>query len=500
MSLSKIDLEKKYLIHVGKKGTFFPDENPLHNTTPQDIDDLFKYLEDNEKEKLLLYFHGGIVSAESGLKTAEYIADNILNETDAHPICFIWKTDFKRTIFENFDIIAMSSVFKKILVKALWLVGNELNFENSNRAGTARGDGNLTEDTIISELEKESPFENYSVSIDSKSANIKYGEQKITPYKEILLKQSLEGQLKRNIEKDTAFENVFSEDLSEKEQNLINPLYSHPLSNDGKGFVSSAIIITGVIKIALNVVKRFLAGTDHDFHPTVVEEVIREIYLSDAGNWVWTKMKNKAEDMWTKDDFSSDWKNWHVGYYFMHKLNEYQQNNNKKLTIDLVGHSAGSIVICNLLNIISNNDNNINFRNIIFLAPACRSDKFNSHLLRNQHLFSSFKCFTMKDEIEKQDKVFHDVYPYSLLYFISGVLEDESDANILGLQRHSTGLNPYNTDVLINISDYLKIDGNSIYSKTDENSVEGFRSTAIAHGGFAENEETMQSIIYIIKQ
>ena len=123
MPLPKNKLEKEYRIHVGKKGTFFPDPNPLFNSSPQEIDELFQYLEKNNKTKLLLYFHGGIVSAEEGLSTASKIVSNLTEDSDVHPICFIWKTDLKRTIIENLDTISTSAIFRKILIKVLLLAG-----------------------------------------------------------------------------------------------------------------------------------------------------------------------------------------------------------------------------------------------------------------------------------------------------------------------------------------------------------------------------------------
>ena len=81
---------------------------------------------------------------------------------------------------------------------------------------------------------------------------------------------------------------------------------------------------------------------------------------------------------------------------------------------------------------------------LAFLAPAVRIDEFADALQRGAPFVSAFRMFTMKDELERKDAVLGPgtaaIYPCSLLYVISGVLEDERaeafpDAPIVGMQR-----------------------------------------------------------------
>jgi pimeloyl-ACP methyl ester carboxylesterase len=205
--------------------------------------------------------------------------------------------------------------------------------------------------------------------------------------------------------------------------------------------------------------------------------------------------------MWKTSEFQGDYIHWPVGSYFIKKLDEYQKQTGIKLTIDLVGHSAGSIVICELLKMITAKKYDIRFRNIIFMAPACRTDLFEDSIMKNADKFTSFRCFTMSDEKEKEDRMLDFVYPRSLLYLISGILESRSDDLILGLQRHTTGTYPYNDEQSLRIANFLKEEGHAVYAVTDKDAAEGFRSGALKHGAFDdEKESTLDSIIYIIKQ
>ena len=44
----------------------------------------------------------------------------------------------------------------------------------------------------------------------------------------------------------------------------------------------------------------------------------------------------------------------------------------------------------------------------------------------------------MTDELEQADRLIPVIYPHSLLYFVSGVLEDEADKPLLGMERYLT--------------------------------------------------------------
>ena len=140
------------------------------------------------------------------------------------------------------------------------------------------------------------------------------------------------------------------------------------------------------------------------------------------------------------------------------------------------------------------------------MAPACRVDLCNKEIVLNPSRFKQFRMFTMKDEFETQDKLVPFLYPYSLLYLVSGILEDEGndcDAYILGLERHINGKVPYNSaHELVSTTKFL-FEGDTnrvIYSKSDLAAVLGLRTTSISHGEFDDNNDVIESINYFLKQ
>lgn len=495
-------LSRNNYVNVGKEGTFLAGNDPLFNSTPQEIDELFQNLKNKNKTKIVFYFHGGLVPAEDGMDTAKRIVKYVEKDTDAHPICFIWETGLSKTIMHNLYTVEQSDFFKKLMVKVIKIAGKKLGIEALDNIGNSKGVETMKESEINFELSKEEPFANYQVNVASKSASVIDAEKVKSDIElEARILPEIEAELEEEIESDDDFKRIAAKEKPEEESKLINPEYIEAEVAEGKGIISSAKLIAASVKITYNVIKRHIQKTDHDFYPTVIEEILREVYVSNIGNWLWGSMKKKAAAMWKPSDFTGDYENWYVGSYVIKKLEEYQKEIGKPLTIDLVGHSAGSIVICELFKKLNAEKSNLKFRNIIFFAPACRCDLFDEAILGSAERFLSFRIFTMKDDLEKQDHLIKFLYPRSLLYLISGILEEERDAHILGLQRHISGNKPYIGDMFTRITTFLADEGKIVYSKSDDTALNGFKTGSLTHGGFDDDKETtLDSMVYIINQ
>jgi len=494
------ELDRLYYVNVGEKGTFKPGKNPIFNSTPEQIDDIFMELKRKGQRKIVLYFHGGLVPAQDGLKTAERIKKYVLRDTDAYPISFVWQTGLKETIEHNLLTIHKSDFFRRLLIRILKVAGERIGMEYSGDLVTAKGGGGLSDAQIQAELDKDSPFEGYYRAEGAKSGSLD-GSLAWNAELEKTETAEVKAMLEQDIEADIRLRDAAAREKPPEEAALMNQEDLEESPDNSKGIIPSAKLIKGAVEITLRVIKRYLQKRDHDFYPTVFEEVCRQYYLSDIGNWVWGGMKEKAALMWKPSDLQADYRNWTVGYYFIQKLEEYNKHMDGTLSINLIGHSAGSIVICELLEQLAEQGSTLHFKNVIFMAPAVRCDRFVHSALKNRSFFDAFRCFTMNDGQEKKDRMLKMVYPYSLLYFISGILEEESDAYILGLQRHISGVAPYHGADFDEIINFLKPDGSIIYAVTELPGADGLRSGALTHGGFDdEGETTLDSMMYLIKQ
>jgi hypothetical protein len=490
-------LDKLYYVNVGPAGTFKPSGNSQFDSTPQDVDKIFENLQQKNRKKIVLYFHGGLVNQNAGMGTAERITRYINNNTDAHPISFVWETGFIETIKQNIEIIHSTTFFKKLLEKIIKVAGKKLGIDVDTVIGK-RGVGNLSYPEIRAELNTEAPFDDYTVNT---------GTRAVTIVKDNLgneLELEVDAELEEEIQTDAEFLEIVENETQGIQ--FLNP-DKIEIADTGnrRGILTALKIIKAAVVITLRVIKRHLKNRDHGFYPTIIEEIMRELYLADFGAWLWNAMKEKSAQMWLEDEQGAGGLNIKAGNYLVSKLKAYCDANNN-VTIDLVGHSAGSIAICNLIKEMSSRNINLPVRNIIFMAPACRCELFHDSIFKNKNKFKSFRMFTMEDELEKKDRLVPVLYTRSLLYLVSGALEDKgvsSDAFIFGLQRHIKGKAPYTEfDILNDITSFLNEDKNrSIYSLSKADALDGFKTQSKKHGDFDnEGEPTLDSIVHIIKQ
>jgi hypothetical protein len=103
---------------------------------------------------------------------------------------------------------------------------------------------------------------------------------------------------------------------------------------------------------------------------------------------------------------------------------------------ELTGPARCAIVLCHLL-AAAQRYPGLSFRHLFFLAPACTHEMFNREVAGHPNRYQQFRMLTMSDDFECKDRLVPGIYNRSLLYFISGVLEDEVDMPIAGLHRHT---------------------------------------------------------------
>ena len=63
----------------------------------------------------------------------------------------------------------------------------------------------------------------------------------------------------------------------------------------------------------------------------------------------------------------------------------------------------------------------------------------------------NLRIFAMDDERERDDVLVPVIYPASLLYFVSGLLEDEADQPLIGMQRYLANTATYAADAFPNV-------------------------------------------------
>lgn len=474
--------EKDFVVNVGSQGTFKPSGE--YHSIPADIDSIFLRYEATSVKKITLYFHGGLVNEKTGMATA-FKMEKHFSSIGQTPICFVWETGLMETVSSNIGKISDTKLFGKLIKILTKKLSSKLGFDISEGRGVGV---TLTNAQIEAELSSKIPFENYTQrNLESKGRGADASTNLPTK------PEDLEGEFKFEIESDFELISIIGE------SKLTIP---NAVGGQSRGIIDTALLIKSVAKIAFRVIKRFVGKRDHDFYPTIIEELLRELYIAELGAWVWNNMKIKSNDMWKDNSGLSDI-NQYAGRYLFDKLVEYHKKH-PDVQVNLVGHSAGSIAICNLLKMSSINYPQLIFDKIIFMAPACRIDIFRDEIVLHQNRFKNFRMFTLSDNYEKHDLLVPYFYTHSLLYLISGILENEGsdfDAYILGLERDIKAFPPYDSVQEI-------VDSNKFLFKEDENRIalsqtadiapEGLRTQSLSHGGFDDDEETIASIKFML--
>lgn len=463
-------------IKVGPHGTFA--RSGTVATTPSDIDLLLGPGLD-DVERLLIHVHGGLVNEATGLATADAMARHY-GET-ARSISLVWETGVWETFRHNLADVTRTEVFKKALA---WIIAKAM--PGLGASDGARGAGVDVTDAsdIEAQLDTEADLEKLdralTAGVDEAVGAGARGNEDFSATEEELAER-------------------FEFDIDELKVLLDSgapgsKLILDQTEQDGQARGSGAGVALFLAKVVFKVIARYRAGTHHDPLPTAVEELLRAAYLAEIGVFAWSEMKEKAAAMW-RDDGPAPNEGGHVGGYVLRQL-EALQAARPAVTIDLVGHSAGSIVICAMLDAIRVQGRAIKFRNILFLAPAVRLDTFYDAIPDSQ-VFTRFRLFTMTDTAEKADRSVGVLYPRSLLFLVSGLFEDRPGTALAGLARHITARTSAADGAFDRVRGWLGEQDRLVLSPSTDGMADGLRSRALKHGDFDNEPETLASLLYL---
>ena len=475
-------MDPLYYLNLGPQNTF--KASGELQSTPAQLDAIAAHLQANDVEQLTLHFHGGLVGEKAGVETAERLIP-VYREAGTHPLVFIWESGLGETLKENLRTIHSTELGQMVLKFGLQKLESAF-----GQAVGVKGPGDeMALAEVEAELQAEDPF-----------AQLDQQAQQAAEAMDIFALRALEGRFEAELQQRLAAEPDLPRlaNTEAQETELLDPAFKDDVKDETgqKGGVVTAYVAKILAKILIATVKRFRAGTDHGVYPTLVEELLRELYMADLGAWVWSGMKNKAGEMWLPNDgpvteFSRD------GDAFLSKLAALPN----PPALNLVGHSTGGIIICHLLEALAARYPGLHTRDVIFLAPGCRTDLFHAQVASRPERFERFRMFTMLDGFETQDRLVPGFYTRSLLYLVSGILEDQADAPLVGMVRYFSGQAPYTDPTLVQVRDFLYEPGRDrlALAVTPDSAAPGLRSTAASHGDFDNDPATLESIRQMLR-
>ena len=267
---------------------------------------------------------------------------------------------------------------------------------------------------------------------------------------------------------------------------------------DDRGLTATELALFGlVVRAGLRVLKRLAEGRDHGVYCTIVEEVLRALYLAKCGAVAWGFMKSDTADHFAKD---------RPGDLLVSRLFGLAQSG-KPVRVLFVGHSAGAVFAHYFARAAVRPPPGLTL-DYALLAPASRIDLAADLLVDKPSGLDRLRAFTMGDAREIKDDLDHTpfgkIYPRSLLYLISGVLEETprgrsyADAPILGLERHlerDTGLSASERKARAKIKKVFADE--IIYAPTDQGP--GRQCDTHTHGTIDHDTATLASLISLAR-
>jgi hypothetical protein len=455
----------------------------------------------------VVHFHGGLVKYASGVE----IANRMTVEYEAgggYSVFFVWESGLPEILLNNARNIAKESFFNKVWKRLVRVTKRKF----------AQGDGDraagmlpaVDTRSIENDIDQAIAAESLDRLLQNEPA-IPDGVGELTPAEQ----RQLEAELQRDRELTAEVQRITnglrtpaeieadrqarSATVQASTATLMDPdavgrLVDRPQAGT-RGILSAAKVLKAIVVIAAKCVKRFATKRHHGLHATLVEEILRELYVANIGGKVWKMMKDDTADAFKPDADT------YGGTAFLTELaSQIEQTAPPRIT--LVGHSTGAIYISEFLaHAETILDAAVKF-DVIFLAPASTFEKTASTLCNHRERIGDFRMFAMEDAVEKKDRLIPILYPHSLLYFVSGVVEGGSDVPIVGMQRFYDAAHfpDAKFPAVKTVRDFVQVDPkHSVWSKTT-GALEGLRSHSERHGDFDNDEVTLGSLRHILQQ
>lgn len=417
----------------------------LYRSSHEDTVTLVEHVRSRGIKKLVLYFHGGLVDERDAAKAILGMQSEFAKEESAHVVGFIWNTDILSSLEGNLKKLldnGLATTLIKLLVTPIL-------------ARRFNGLGELTDADIESYLVGEKDYSESDGLIDGETAMRTHlsglSDDELRQEAERDAQQLVFAMDNRNdSETDALWVNMPPQEILDEEvfQAVRSDFDANRdrISNPAPGIAPwSPGRVWLVASILYKVYRRYAEGLAHGPHATVVEEVIQALSADHFLRAVWNTMKKNAATMWESGKPGGD---------LLAQLTNTIKGGD--LSLELIGHSAGSECIAGLIEAFPEQAGSrpVRLNNCVLLAPATNYSRFERSYIAHAARYGSLCIFMMHDRYELSDnlinfRVLKYLYPASLLYLVSGVMEESDDTPLVGMDRFLRGKHSHrNVDFL----------------------------------------------------
>lgn len=456
---------------------------------------------------IVVHFHGGLVAYSKGVALAEKLCGEYM-DAGAYPVFFVWESGLIETVTNNLGEISDESFFKLLWKRLANIVLRKMAQTESQRSVGQLPPVNDTD--VQAAIETATETHRPEPLIATEPAIEEMSE--LTDAEHL----DLEMQLATDIELTTEVQRISNglrtpaeiaadraaraPTIQGSTETLMDPDAVDRLVDridpSERGFITTSKMIKAIVSIAAGLISRFINDRDHGFHATIVEEILRELYLANVGKVIWSQMKRDTADAFGADATT------HGGTKFLMELGKaIGAQPTPKIT--LVGHSTGAVYIAEFLDKAAEAlPASVKF-GVVFQAPAATFTKAANVLENHEDRIAGFRMFTMQDAKERGDRLVPVLYPHSLLYFVSGVVEGSADTPIVGMERfYDTKRFPDDEFPEIKtVRDFInEVAGRAAWSISHTTAPPGRQTAAVKHGDFDDQDPaTLASVKHIVR-
>jgi hypothetical protein len=477
----------------------------LDGTTEQDIRSIFGAIDSTEAPHVVIHFHGGLIDKKEGLAAAENLIP-LYRDAGAYPIIFVWESGWREVIDRNVKAIFSEPLFQRILAHVTQFAKAKIDQKRDKDVPRSVTLELPKTSDILHELERPSPFLDVDPNLLLTDDALTRAESR--QFKELLEEddpfQAAAKRVLHQLQVQPESAEISAPGLYDARATLMTIDDSDGPTNTSaekralqkdvdRGLVSSSIIIIKCGKVLSTSLNRFMKRRHHGFYPTIVEELLREFYLGNCGKFLWDEMKNDIDKSF---GFATD----NGGYAIVGELARLS-NRARAPHITVVGHSAGSIFACRLLRELHTAPLLAQAAkvNLILIAAAIDMKSFAETLRASGSRLAGFRSFGMSDQVERADAILGRLYPYSLLYFVSGVLETTPDTPLVGMQRYyGSAYEGEGFEYIRAVQEFDLVKKAHSFVWSPASHGPGLECDMQSHGGWVKASSTVQSIQHMV--
>ncbi|MGF1467270.1 MAG: hypothetical protein ACFCGT_14180 [Sandaracinaceae bacterium] len=444
-------------------------------------------------DHVVLHLHGGLVDDEDGRQVAGSLLP-FYADAGTHPVFPVWETGLLETLRNNLHELAHDRLFEA-LVKRLagWLVAR----------------GSAAERATVVDVERE--MRRRERSLEEDTAPVPFADADLRG-----LPPALSDEEARRFEAEVAADRAIAgaaariaaafrrrgaAEAAAPGAAGLTPELARALDSPAEAAISDAVAVARLApRLLARVLDRIARGRDHGLYATVVEEVIRGVWLDHPARHLWASIKKDASDTFEADGGGQP----RGGWLFVRELGQRIAATGRRPRLSVVAHSAGSIWACHLVEHLARCRSRADhplpadfaLGRVAFLAPAVDAGRFDRTLTAHADVMGEVRLFSLRDALERGYWEIPVLYPASLLYFVSGVTEDAVDAPLVGMERYFTHEDVYREPAMVSLRRWVAQDPRrTVWSEVDGGP--GLRADSVRHGGFVAvtgRDATMRSV------